>query len=122
MTSSRIVHTMPPWAIPSQPSNRRSSSSSVQQRSAPACRSRCRPCTLSWPHAKQLCGSSTILLPRIRTSSSVTARSDVKVLHLASLGLDEVLARFDALTHQHREDAVGDRRLFDLDLEQRPRL
>src|SRR4051794_7198690 len=98
--------------MPSQPSKRGSSSSSVQHLSPPACSSRCRPCTLSDPHAKQLCGSMTILLPPIRTSSSVTRRSDVKVAHLAGLGLDEVLARLHALTHEHREDAVGDGRVL----------
>ena len=45
MTSSRIVHTIPPWATPSQPSNRRSSASSrprparldVEDRAASPC-------------------------------------------------------------------------------------
>ena len=43
ITSSRIVVVIPPWAIPSQPSNRRSSSSSVQQRWGSRWRTRPRP-------------------------------------------------------------------------------
>jgi len=35
------------------------------------------------------------------------ARSDIEVLDLPGLGLDEVLAGLDALAHQHREDGVG---------------
>src|SRR5262249_47949202 len=122
MTSSRIVATIPPWAIPSQPSNRRSSVVSVQQRSPAAWSSRWRPWALSEPQAKQWWGVMTIRLPPIRTSSSVSDGSDVKVPNLAGLGLDEVLARLDPLAHEHREDRIGLARVLDLDLEQRPRL
>src|SRR5450759_826150 len=122
MTSSRIVHTTPPCAMSSQPWNRSGRTSSVQQRSSPACSSSPMPWTLSVPQAKQLWGSMTIREPPIRTSERLTGASDVKVAHLAGLGLDEVLAGLHPLAHQHREDLVRDGRVLDLHFEQRPGL
>src|SRR4051812_6200052 len=124
MTSSRRVVTMPPWATDSQPWNRGSRVSSVQQPSLVACSCRRRPCSFSSPHAKHRWGSNvtpangdapgpvlarfvlaSILLARFalaRVGPAITLRpaaaiSDVKVLHLPGLGLDEVLARRDLL-------------------------
>src|SRR5690242_5166550 len=118
MTSSRSVATIPPCAIPSQPSKRSGSVSATQQRSSAAWSSRCRPCTFSVPQAKQLWGATSIRRPPIRTSA--TAGSDVKVAHLAGLGLDELLARLDPLAHELGEDLVGHRGVLDLDAEQGP--
>src|SRR4051795_2322400 len=122
MTSSSSVHTIPPCAIPSQPSNRSGRLSSTQQRSSAAWRSRWRPWTLRVPHAKQLCGATSIRRPPKRTSR--TAGSDVKVPHLACLGLDELLARLDTLAHELREDLVGRglAAVLDVDPQERPRL
>ena len=111
MTSSRIVHRIPPWTMPSQPSNRRSSVSSTQDRPGSTWRSSPRPPALSVPHAKQ-CAARTRSgrsASRSRVAWPSRVASDVKVLHLARLGLDEVLARPDLLAHEHREDLVGQR-------------
>ena len=110
MTSSRIVHRIPPWMTPSQPSNRRSSASSVHERPGSTCRARPRPPALSVPHAKQLCGRNSNRPPGVSIAGRASrAASDVKVLDLPRLGLDEVLARADLLAHEHREDLVGQR-------------
>src|SRR6476661_8752770 len=103
MTSSRIVHRIPPWMTPSQPSNRRSSSTSVQERSGSTWMVRPSPWALRVPQAKQLCGA---ISKRGMPGTSMTRGSDVKVLYLAGLGLDELLARRDLLAHEHREDLV----------------
>src|SRR5688572_25948014 len=104
MTSSRTVARIPPWAMPSQPWKRASYVSSVHERLRSTCSSRRMPVSLSVPHAKQWCGAiSSLGMP----GRSMTLGSNVKVLHLASLGLDEVLPRADLLAHQHREDLVG---------------
>src|SRR6476620_3099319 len=55
-----------------------------------------------------------------RMSASVTA-SDVKVAHLASLGLDEVAAGLDPLAHELHEDVVRDPGGLDLDAQKRAR-
>ena len=57
---------------------------------------------LSSPQAKQACGEETLS----GRGRPVTDPSDVKVAHLARLGLDEGLAGPDLLAHQHREDLV----------------
>jgi hypothetical protein len=106
MTSSRIVAMIPPWVIPSQPSNRSSSTNSVHDAR----------CGSRWSDQLQAvlvlsvaAGEAVVRLERERPErdSRTTRASDVKVLHLAGLGLDEVLARRDLLAHQHREDLVG---------------
>src|SRR6476661_1419439 len=119
MTSSRIVHRIPPWMTPSQPSNRRSSSTSVQERSGSTWMVRPSPWALRVPQAKQLCGA---ISKRGMPGTSMTRGSDVKVLYLAGLGLDELLARRDLLAHEHREDLVRARGVVSIDAEKRPRL
>src|SRR5262245_58062235 len=116
MTSSRIVETMPPWAISSQPWNRDGIARSVQQRSPSTWSSRWRPPAFRVPQAKQLWGSNA----KRSSIRCATLASDVKVPGLPGLGLDEVLARRDLLTHQHREDRVGLRRILDLGPQERP--
>src|SRR3954447_15600119 len=109
MTSSRIVQRIPPWMTPSQPSNRLSSDRSTHDRPGSTWRSSPRPPALSVPHAKQLWGANSNRPAGVSMAGRgvVSVASDVKVLHLACLGLDEVLARTDLLAHQHREDLVG---------------
>src|SRR4029079_11918968 len=118
MTSSRIVATIPPWAISSQPWNRSGISWSVQHRSPSTCRSRCRPPVFSVPQAKQLWGSNA----KRSSMRWATRASDVKIPDLPGLGLDELLARLDLLAHELREDLVRGGRVLAVDLEQRPRL
>src|SRR6266404_2096320 len=118
MTSSRRVQTMPPWAMPSHPWNRPASAIVVQQRSPSTWRSSWSPFIFSDPQAKQLCGSnenrrSTVPgvslggTPRSGFLRPVAIVSDVKILDLASFGLDELLAWADLLAHEHREHLVG---------------
>src|SRR5450759_3617189 len=97
ITSSRIVAMIPPWVTPNQPSKRSSRVNSHHDRRSSRWSDRCRPCSLSSPQAKQLCGSNS-------NDGTPTGErtSDVKVLDLAGLGLDEVLARRHLLAHQHR--------------------
>ncbi len=123
ITSSRIVQTMPPWAMPSQPSKRRSSRSSVHDRAVSRWSASCRPCVVERPAGeavvrRELEAAST----SAATAVDRRAGSDVKVLDLAGLGLDEVLARLDLLAHEHREDLVGLGGVLDVDPQQRPRL
>src|SRR5687768_12234048 len=121
ITSSRIVHRIPPWAMPSQPSKRRSSVSSVQQRRGSTWRTRPMPLVFSEPHAKQWCGATS----KRGTPGMPTTRvpaSDVKILHLPGLGHDEALARRDLLAHEHREDLVGERGVLRIDAQERARL
>src|SRR3954464_15870323 len=120
MTSSRI----PPWTMPSQPSKRRSSASSTHERPGSRWRSSPRPPVLRVPQAKQLWGANSKRPAGVSIAgrARVPVASDVKVLHLARLGLDEVLPRPDLLAHQHREDLVGQRGILAVHLEQRPRL
>src|SRR5919198_5145073 len=94
------------------------------------------PEALSVPQAKQLCGVSSngrTPLPGIAPASGVLpdasdivggfdlsgGASDVKVLDLAGLRLDEVLAGADLLTHEHREDLVGERGVLAVDAQER---
>src|SRR5687767_10367385 len=53
---------------------------------------------------------------------SAARASNVKVLHLACLGHDEALAGSDLLTHEHREDLIGERGVLRIDAQQRARL
>src|SRR5258708_16232857 len=101
------------------------------------------PCWLRAPQAEQWCGATSMVsplpasltsrprprsaVPLVRSTSSVVPRatwstrtSDVKVPNLACLGVDEVLARSDLLTHQHREDRVGRLGMLDLGPTERP--
>src|SRR5204863_9430820 len=94
--------------------------SSTQHTSSLACSSRWRPWAFSVPHAKQLWGAISRRLPPMRTSE--TSGSDVKVPHLAGLGLDELLARLDPLAHEPGEDLVGLGGVVDLDPQEHPRL
>ena len=67
------------------------------------------PSALSSPQAKQLCGSNSkrATCSSCRPDPASRRRQTSRVLDLARLGLDEVLARGDLLAHQHREDLVG---------------
>src|SRR4051812_32492191 len=107
MTSSRIVQTIPPWAMPSQPWNRSASARSVQHRSSETCRSRWIPCSFRDPHAKHRCGATSIDKASTGARAGAAARSDVKVPDLAGLGVDELLPWRDLLAHELREHLVG---------------
>src|SRR4029079_16910803 len=116
---------------PSQPSNRRSSASATHDRPGSTCNSSPRPPALSVPQAKQLWAANSnrpvgvSMAGRVADAlggEAVPVASDVKVLHLACLALDEVLARTDLLAHQHRADLVGQPAIIAVDLEERPRL
>src|SRR6187200_2641209 len=107
--------------MPSQPSKRGSRLSSVQHRRASMCSWSCIPWVFRVPQAKQLCGENSKVVPSARTNAFAGA-SDVKVLDLPGLGLDEVLARSDLLTHQHREDLVREGGVLQVDPQERPRL
>ena len=84
------------------------------------------PPALSVPHPKQLWAANSKRPSGVsmagRLGPVIRVASDVKVLHLARLGLDEVLAWPDLLAHQHREDVVGGRRILAVDTEKGPRL
>src|SRR5664280_2697683 len=120
MTSSMMVHRIPPWMIPSQPSNRSGTWSSAEHRPGSRFNFKCRPISFNSPQAKQLCGRmrrswyESIAVRTVCPDSAAVVGvdpgatgSDIEVLDLPRLGLDEVLARLDALAHQHREDRVG---------------
>src|SRR4029077_18883256 len=91
---------------------------SVHDRPGSTCIVSPRPPVLSVPQAKQLCGANS----NRSTSLTDTTRSDVKILHLARLRLDEVLARRDLFAHEHREDLVRRGGVLAVDPEQGARL
>src|SRR5436190_6770056 len=130
MTSSTIVHRMPPWMTCSQPSKRSSSVTSHHDRPGSTWRSRPNPPALSVPQAKQLCSANSkrplgVSIPglpaRAGPDGADGAASDVKVLDLSGLGLDEVFPRPDLLAHQHREDLIGQRGVLAVDPQERAR-
>src|ERR1700693_3383202 len=92
----------------------------------------CRPRRFSSPQTKQWCGSTTKRYVRPSSGGvmgaglddprwAAVAASDVKVGHLARLGLDEVAARADLLAHELAEDEVGLGGGVDLGAQQRAR-
>ncbi len=61
------------------------------------------------------CGAAATWLVRPKAER----RSYVEEPHVIGVGLDEVLAAFNVVAHQHGEDFVSDGGLFDGDLQQR---
>src|SRR5688500_3162577 len=76
-------------------------STSVEKRGAP------RPADREAPRWKLEAGS---------------CRSDVQILHVLRILLDELPARLDVVAHQRREDLVGFDRVLERHLEDRARL
>src|SRR6185436_4414250 len=62
------------------------------------------------------CSSSR---PSMRPAPSGSTTSDIEEPHVTCVLLDERATRFDLVTHEHREDAVRGRGVFDLDADER---